>query len=101
MRVVMPVALPDLIAQRKRTGADQWDEMWDGVLHMAPPPDLEHQDFEGSLETYLRLNWAPMHGAKVYHQAAVASPGGWTDDYRVPDLVLLRPQRFAIDRRTH
>ena len=28
----------------------------------------------------------------------MASPGGWPDDYRIPDLVLLTPERFQIDR---
>jgi Uma2 family endonuclease len=101
MKAVMPVALPDVLAQRKRTGADQWDEMWEGVLHMPPPPNLDHQDFEWSLETYLRLRWAPGRGAKVYHQAAVAPIDAWPKSYRVPDLVLLLPQRFAIDRREY
>ena len=39
MRAVMPTLLPDVMALRKRTGADRWDEIWDGVLHMAPMPN--------------------------------------------------------------
>jgi Uma2 family endonuclease len=34
----------------------------------------------------------------VYHQINVASLGGWPNDYRIPDLVLLTPDRFHIDR---
>lgn len=101
MKAIMPVLLPDVMSLRKRTRADRWDEMWDGVLHMPPPPNLEHQDFEWSLETFLRQHWAPAHGARVHHQAAVAPPGGWPDDYRVPDLVIVLPQRFDIDRRNY
>jgi Uma2 family endonuclease len=101
MKAVMPVVLLDVMAWRKRTGADRWDEMWDGVLHMPPPPTLDHQDFVGSLETYLRLRWAPGRRAKVYHQAAVAPAGGWPNNYRVPDLVLLLLPRFAIRRREY
>jgi Uma2 family endonuclease len=95
MKAVMPVALPEVMALRKSTGADIWDEMWEGILHMPPPPNLEHQSFEGSLETYLRLRWAPQHGAKVYHTVAVSPPGGWPNSYRAPDLVLLLPDRFT------
>ncbi len=58
MRAVMPVVPPDILAWRKRTGADMWDEMWEGVLHMAPAPNREHQDLAGAMETYLRLRWA-------------------------------------------
>jgi hypothetical protein len=84
---------------RKQTGADKWDEMWEGVLHMAPTPNREHQDFEWALENYLRTRWAPPHGARVYHNINVASVGGWPRDYRIPDLVVIKPQRFGIDRR--
>ncbi len=28
----------------------------------------------------------------------VASPGDWPNNYRIPDLVLLAPDRFSIDR---
>jgi Uma2 family endonuclease len=37
----------------------------------------------------------------VYHQINVASIGGWPNDYRIPDLVLLLPERFAIDRNEY
>jgi len=66
---------------------------------MPPPPNVGHQDLEGSLEAYLRRYWAPASGGKVYHQIALSpSAVGWTKNYRVPDLVLLLPQRFAIAR---
>jgi Uma2 family endonuclease len=31
----------------------------------------------------------------------VAPPGGWPDNHRIPDLVLLTPARFAIDRNEY
>jgi Uma2 family endonuclease len=86
---------------RKQTGADKWDEMWDGVVHMAPTPNREHQDFEWALENYLRTRWAPAYGARVYHNINVASVGGWPRDYRIPDLVVIKPQRFGIDRNEY
>jgi Uma2 family endonuclease len=101
MKAVMSSVPPDLLAARKRTGIDRWDEMWEGVLHMPPMPNRNHQDLEGSLEAYLRFCWAPLHHWKVYHQINVASIGGWPNDYRIPDLVLLSPQRFAIDRNEY
>jgi Uma2 family endonuclease len=102
MKAVMPVALPDVLAMRKRTGADQWDEVWEGVLHMPPAPNRFHQDLEGSLETYLRFRWARPRGAKVYHQINLAAPGGWPEkNYRIPDLLLLTPERFSIDHNEY
>jgi hypothetical protein len=38
----------DLLAWRKTTGADRFDEMWEGVLHMVAAPNREHQDLEGA-----------------------------------------------------
>ena len=101
MRAVMPTALPDVLALRRRTGADQWDEMWDGELHMAPSPNRQHQDFEGALESWLRLHWARPTGGRVYHQINVSEPGAWPKNYRIPDLVLLTPERFGIDRNEY
>jgi Uma2 family endonuclease len=102
MKVFMPVAPPEMLAQRKRTGSDQWDEMWDGVLHMPPVPNRDHQDFEWALEAYLRIHWARPRKAKVYHQINLAAPGGWPEkNYRIPDLVVLTPERFDIDHNEY
>lgn len=101
MRAVMPTVLPDILAWRKRTGADRWDEMWEGELHMPPAPNREHQDIEWALETYLRQRWAPTCDARVYHQINVAPPGGWSSNYRIPDVVMLLPDRFHIDRNEY
>lgn len=101
MRAVMPEVSPAILAWRKRTGAERWDEMWEGVLHMAPSPNRHHQDLEWALETYLRRRWARPRGARVYHQINVCPPGGWPNNYRIPDLVLLTPACFAIDRNEY
>ncbi|MBL8898499.1 MAG: Uma2 family endonuclease [Planctomycetes bacterium] len=101
MRLVKAFVPPEVLAWRKRIGADRRDEMWDGVLHMAPAPNRAHQDLEGELEAYLRYEWKPRSGGKVYHQINVATPGRWPEDFRVPDLVLLLPDRFGIDRNEY
>jgi len=98
MKAVMPEVPSHIVQWRKRTGADRWDEMWEGVLHMPPMPSRTHQEFEGALERWLWSRWARPGGNKVYHQINVASVGGWPNDYRIPDLVLLTPDRFHIDR---
>jgi hypothetical protein len=101
MRAVMSCVPPDILAWRKRTGADRWDEMWEGELHMVPMPNRERQDLEWAMETYLRLRWARPRKAKVYHNINLAAPGGWPNNYRIPDLVLLSPERFGIDRNEY
>ncbi len=101
MKAVMPSVPPEILEWRKRSGADRWDEMWNGVLHIMPAPNREHQDLEGSLEGYLRSHWGRPRGARVYHQINLAPPGGRPDDYRIPDLVLLTAERFAIDHNEY
>jgi hypothetical protein len=100
----MLVVPEHIIAWRKRTGMWQRDEIWDGVLHMSPEPDREHQDFEWGLETWLRYNWARPRRAKVYHRINLSRVGAgsdWIHNFRIPDLVLLTQARYAIDHRTH
>ncbi len=101
MRAVMPVIPPGLLQWRKTTGAEQWDEMWQGVLHMAPAPNFFHQQLESDIESWLRQFWAKPLGCKVYHQINIAMPGGWPNDYRIPDLILLKPDRFHINRNEY
>ncbi len=90
-----------LLDERRMTGADRSDEMWDGVLHMNPPPTLGHQDFEYELEYWLRTHWKAASGGKVFHNTGVARPGRWPKDYRSPDLVLISPDRWEKLRQTH
>jgi Uma2 family endonuclease len=101
MKAVMANVPEHILEWRRRTGADQWDEMWEGVLHMAPSPNRDHQDTEGALESWLRQHWAVPNGCHVYHQINVAERGTWPDNYRIPDLVLLTPARFPIDRNEY
>ena len=101
MKGVVPNVPPETLARRKRTGIDKFDEMWDGVLHMTPAPKRSHQNFEWEFEAWLRFHWARPFGNRVYHAVNVAAPGKWPDDYRIPDLVLLTPDRFEIDRNDY
>jgi hypothetical protein len=45
MRVVMLDAPQELLDERRRLGQDVRDELWDGVVHMVPPPCDAHQEF--------------------------------------------------------
>ena len=101
MRAVMPEVPQFVLDWRRKTGAEIWDEMWEGVLHMTPSPNRAHQDFQGQLEYWLRNFWVRPFGNKVYHEINVASVGGWPDNYRIPDLVLLTPECFNIDRNEY
>ena len=101
MKAVMSEVPRHVVQWREQTGTNRWDEMWEGVLHMPPMPNRAHQELEGALERWLWQYWAEPGGNKVYHQINVASVGGWPDDYRIPDLVLLMPDCFHIDRNEY
>jgi Uma2 family endonuclease len=101
MKAVMLEIEAGIVAWRHRTGADRWDEMWDGVLHMPPMPNHSHQELELSLGAWLKRYWARPRGAKVYPPINLALPGRWPSDYRIPDLVLLTPDRFHINRNEY
>jgi len=101
MKAVMSEVPQHILDQRARTGADRWDEMWEGVLHMPPMPNREHQDVARDLMIWLETKWARPLGNRVHGPINLASPGGWPNNYRIPDLVLLIPDRFGIDRNEY
>ena len=68
---------------------------------MNPAPSREHQEIEKRLLVWLEINWARPLGNRVYHQINLAAPGGWPGDFRIPDLLLLLPERFGIEREQH
>jgi Uma2 family endonuclease len=82
---------PAVLARRRALGHDRFDEVWDGVLHMVPPPSHEH----GRIGVALIAAFAPLlaaAGLEVCYEEGLIPPGepGW-NDYRVPDLMLYRP----------
>ena len=84
--VEVPAALVD---ERRRTGADRWDELWEGELHMVPPPSGLHQRLGMKLAMVLNP-LAEARGLVGAYEAGLYRPG--TDlDYRVPDHVYAHP----------
>src|SRR4029078_2171262 len=101
MRAVMGELPKHWLAERKNSAAAQWDEMWNGVLHMPPMPNGMHQDFSGDLRDYLKLKWAKPCGGRVRLEGKPTTPEDephWTLNYRIPDLVLLDNARLGIDK---
>ena len=101
MKGVFPEVPQHILDQRARTGLDRWDEMWERVLHMPPTPNREHQDLTALLAIWIEVHWAKPRGNRVHMQINVSSPGGWPNDYRIADLVLLTPDRFQIDHNEY
>jgi Uma2 family endonuclease len=81
--------VPDhLLAERKRLGHDRFDEMWEGELHMVPPPSEEHQ----RIGTHLCVALVPIAneaGLHVRYETGLFDPSYPGDgSYRQPDLVV-------------
>ena len=75
-----PAELEALLEQRRTRGLDLFDEMWEGVLHMAPAPRATHgivaDELAGALRDAARR--AGLRGSGPFNL-------GSATDYRVPD----------------
>ena len=81
-----PAWVERLLAERRQSGADRRDEVWDGVLHVIPPPGVEHERLAHRLHVLLDPH------ASSANLVVVGTVGiGTENNYRVPDLALLRP----------
>lgn len=104
MRAVIAEMPKRWLDERKNSDAARWDEMWNGVLHMPPMPNRMHQDIGRDLLVYLHQRWARPNGCRVNQEVNLTTPEDedqWTLNYRIPDMVLLTPDRFGIDRNTY
>jgi Uma2 family endonuclease len=92
-----PAFLRRLIRKRRATGADRFDEVWDGVYIVSPGAGDQHQKIGGKL--YIALD------------ATIESPGlgevrqipnvsdrqkGWRQNYRCPDVAVFLKGTSAI-----
>lgn len=84
MRAVVLEIDERMIAERRRLGLDRWDESWEGVLHVVPPPSERHQGIEHELAVALHRP-ARRRGLRVRAETGVFASD---QDYRVPDLVV-------------
>ncbi len=83
-----------LLDERRARGADRWDEMWEGELHIVPPPSVEHQRV-GS-ELFLVLGpLAKAHGLVPLHDTTGLFRPGVDNDWRCPDNTYVDPVRLS------
>lgn len=75
----------ELLEKRRRLGLDRRDEVREGVLHMIPPPSVEHERLAHRLHVLLD-GAADLAGLTVTGTIGI----GTKDDYCVPDVVVLR-----------
>lgn len=81
------VGLDELLERREALGLDHRDEVWEGVLHMNPPPSYKHERLSSNLHRLLGP-YADAAGLDIVGTIGI----GIKDDNRIPDLTLQRPQ---------
>src|SRR2546422_6564058 len=89
MKAVIVHVSDEELAHRRLTGIDRFDEMWEGVLHMAPAPSYEHQRIVDEMLVSLRPLCQRQGRGVVSTQLNVFNEGSATPDYRVPDLTFV------------
>lgn len=82
-----PAELQTVLVRRHQLDQDRRDEVWEGVLHMIPPPSVEHERLAARLVRVI----GPLADTAGLETTLTIAIGADEHDYRVPDLVLLRP----------
>jgi Uma2 family endonuclease len=92
-----------LIAERVATGADRFDEVWEGAYMMTPLANDEHQDLSIQISSILQwlVGWS-------LHLGVVRAPTnlsdreiGWERNFRVPDIAVFLNTTKAKNCGTH
>lgn len=106
MKSVMLQTPLSLLQERKRLGQDRWDEVWEGVLYIVPPPHEDHQEINDALGVFFKTHWQYLGLGRTVPETGVKRPGtpphpelgdDVPSDYRMPDRSFLCPDRY--DRR--
>ena len=85
-----------LQAERAATGADRYDEVWEGDYMMAPMPNNEHQFLVARLTRVLDELVTDDELGIVLPGANVSDRvEGWRDNYRVPDVAVFLNESSA------
>jgi Uma2 family endonuclease len=80
------------LEERRRHGKDKMDEVWDGVLHMVPPPAYLHGHLTFRLAVGLD-QIAKRRGLIVNGDCIGLFEH--MKNYRVPDVTLIRPDQIS------
>jgi Uma2 family endonuclease len=88
--VLDPIARDAIIAQRRASGADRYDEVWKGTYIMSPLPSLEHQRLALRLSITFDKVVTDLGQGTVYPGANITDRAeDWTFNYRCPDVVVV------------
>jgi Uma2 family endonuclease len=91
-----------LKAEREFSGADRYDEVWDGVYVMPPMPNDEHQQLVMRMGSILQelVGWPGLGEVRAGVNVSDREDG-WEHNYRVPDLAVFLHGGAAKNCGTH
>lgn len=91
-----------LKAERARTGADRFDEVWEGVYMMAPLANNEHQSLAFRLAVVIQSVVPFPDASEVYVGVNVSDrEKDWKKNYRCPDVGVFLKGTQAVNCGTH
>jgi hypothetical protein len=91
-----------IIAKRRRTGVDRFDEVWNGVYVMSPLANNEHQDIGTGLSSVICFVIAFAGLGRVFNGCNVSDrQTRWKRNYRCPDVAVFLNGKPAIDCGSH
>jgi Uma2 family endonuclease len=93
MRAVISHITDEELAQRRAWGLDRRDEMWDGVLHMTPAPNVEHQRILDELMAFLIPHLSAIGRGTLRSGISIFRA---PKDYRIPDLTFIAAGREFV-----
>lgn len=83
------------LEERRQLGHDKKDEVWDGELHMVPPPTLDHSHITFELAKALD-HIALRRGLRTFTgETGLFDPAKGVKNYRIPDVVVVRPEHMS------
>lgn len=97
-----PQIASQLIAERKAHGLDRYDEVWDGIYVMTPMASNEHQSLATQISAAIItvVDWREL--GRTYTGANVSDRRhDWTQNYRIPDILVFKRNSNAEDCGTH
>jgi Uma2 family endonuclease len=80
------------LEERRKLGHDKKDEVWDGVIHMVPPPAFVHGSFGLELIVAMRPIAARRGLYATSDNMGLFDPIKPVKNFRIPDGALSRPE---------
>ncbi len=97
-----PILEDRLLEERRASGGDRYDEVWDGVYVMSPLADDEHQDLAAGLTFAFYATVSVAGLGRVRPGVNVTDrEDDWRKNYRCPDVVVFLNDTSAQNRGSH